>query len=243
MGPQAKDAQWRKAVSEYCGRAKSIGSVHAPISVSTYLYNMSAVSVLQYVAQVCSIPGTLERAERVAIHRTWHFATNALTTTSFLNLHLWGSPKIRSVMGEVYATQLRTAWRFKDVWQQWLDQIKTTTDFYGNLVTVARDSLTPHFWDHPPIAKILSDAWHGTPLHPIKTEVATLIKERIEANELRERIPGMPRQPPPTIQKWASLNSFDFCTQMILSSCCSAGSTRFSASYLKQNIWIKRSSW
>jgi hypothetical protein len=45
-------------------------------------------------------------------------------------------------------------------------------------------------------------AW--TPLHPIKTEVATLIKERIEANELRERIPGMPRQPPPTIQKWAS---------------------------------------
>jgi hypothetical protein len=210
MGPQAKDAQWRKPVSEYCSRAKAIGSVHAPISVSTYLYNMSAVSVLRYVAQVCSIPETLRRAERVAIHKIWHFATNALTTQSFLNLHTWGAPKIRSVMSEMYATQLRTAWRFKDVWQQWLEQIITTTDFHGNLVVVARDSLTPDFWDHPPIAIFLSDAWYGTPHEPIKTQVATLIKANIKANEHREGAQnyGMPAHQPthqrPQIQKWAS---------------------------------------
>jgi hypothetical protein len=210
MGPQAKDAQWRKPISEYCSRAKAIGSVHAPISVSTYLYNTSAVSVLQYVAQVCSIPETLRRAERVAIHKIWHFATNALTMQSFLNLHTWGAPKIRSVMSEMYATQLRTAWRFKDVWQQWLEQIITTTDFHGNLVVVARDSLTPDFWDHPPIAIFLSDAWYGTPHEPIKTQVATLIKANIKANEHREGAQnyGMPAHQPthqrPQIQKWAS---------------------------------------
>ena len=110
-------------------------------------------------------------------------------------------------MSEVYATQLRTAWRFKDVWQQWLNQIKTTTEFHGNLVIVARDSLTPDFWDHPPIAKRLLDAWYGTPHELIKTQVAISIKANLNKNELRERIPNSslshhrPIQPTPQIQK------------------------------------------
>ena len=93
MGPKAKDAQWKKPITEFCNRAQAIGSVHAPISISTYLYNISAVSVLLYVSQVCTIPKIVERAERVAIHQIWHFATNALTTASYLHLHKWAPQK------------------------------------------------------------------------------------------------------------------------------------------------------
>ena len=46
MGPEAKDAQWKKPINEFVNRAQAIGSVHAPISISTYLYNISSVSVL-----------------------------------------------------------------------------------------------------------------------------------------------------------------------------------------------------
>ena len=130
------------------------------------MYNSSAVSVLLYVAQVCVIPDILKRIERVAIHQIWHFATNALTSTAYLNLHSWGAPKLRSLLCEAYATQLRTAWRFKDVWQGWLEQIRATVLLHGNLIEVARENMSPEFWDHPPIVKILSDAWHGAIVGP-----------------------------------------------------------------------------
>jgi len=204
MGPKAKDAQWKKPITEFCNRAQAIGSVHAPISISTYLYNISCVSLLLYVSQVCTIPKIVERAERNAIHQIWHFATNALTTASYLHLHNVGAPKIRSVISEIYATQLRTAWRFKDVWQSWLEQIKNTTDCYGNLITVARDELTPDFWDHPPIAQILAEAWHGTPLELIKAEVAASVKSKI--NLVSVENPDVSREGPKnkiTVQKWA----------------------------------------
>ena len=109
-------------------------------------------------------------------------------------------------MCEVYATQLRTAWQFKDVWQAWLEQIKSTTDCYGNLITVARDKLTPDFWDHPPIAQILSEAWHGSPLEPIKAQVAALVKSKI--NSIQVANPVFSREGPNskvTVQKWANL--------------------------------------
>jgi hypothetical protein len=159
---------------------------------------------LLYVSQVCRMPEIIGRAERVAIHRIWHFATNALTTASYLHLHNVGAPRIRSGVGEIYATQLRTAWRFKEVWQGWLEQIKNATDCYGNLITVARDELTPDFWDHPPIAQILSEAWHGTPLVPIKAQVAALVKSKI--NLLSVENPAVSREGPKnkiTVQKWA----------------------------------------
>ena len=65
-------------------------------------------------------------------------------------------------------------------------------------------------WDHPPIAKILSDAWYGTPHEPIRTQVAISIKANLNQNELRERIPNsaslihQPTLPIPKVQKWAS---------------------------------------
>ena len=104
----------------------------------------------------------------------------------------------------MYATQLRTAWRFKDVWQSWLEQIKNTTDAYGNLITVARDELTPDFWDHPPIAQILSEAWHCTPLAPIKAQVAAFVKSQINLVSV-ENMDVSRRSPSNkiTFQKWA----------------------------------------
>ena len=107
-------------------------------------------------------------------------------------------------MCEVYATQLRTAWRFKDVWQAWLEQIKRTTDSYRNLITVARDKLTPDFWDHPPIAQILSEAWHGTHLEPIKAQVAATVKSKLDS--LSFEVPDLSRESQcnkVTVQKWA----------------------------------------
>ena len=90
-------------------RSQAIGSTHAPLSISTYLYNVHAVSVLLYVAQLCSIPKDLRKLEKRAIHQIWHFATNALTTNSYLNLFEYGAPKLKSVICSTMASQFRTA--------------------------------------------------------------------------------------------------------------------------------------
>ena len=120
-------------------------------------------------------------------------------------------------MSEVYATQLRTAWRFKDVWHQWLDQIKTTTDFYGNLVVVARDCPTPDFWDHLPIAKTLSDAWYGTPHEPIEAQVAITLKRMISERESQILVYHISDQPnpPPKFKSGPPGSSFSVFTLMI----------------------------
>ena len=71
--------------------------IHAPISISTNLYNTQAVSVIQYIAQFRDLPEHVVESERVALHRVLHFATNSLTWNGFLNFHCLGGPLLRSV--------------------------------------------------------------------------------------------------------------------------------------------------
>jgi endonuclease/exonuclease/phosphatase family metal-dependent hydrolase len=176
MGPQARALQWAAPLKKFCERAQLIGSVHAPLSISSLLYNSHAVSLLPYVAQVCSIPDKLKRLERLAIHKVWHFATNAMTSASYLNLHITGVPKLRSVMCSTRAAQFRAAWKFKSIWQEWLQQLKTTAESYASLSVLAQEKLTPTFWDTVPVSVVLSEAWEGGRTGSPGRRVASAIK-------------------------------------------------------------------
>ena len=82
------------------------------------------------------------------------------------------------------------------MWQAWLEQIKNTTDCYGNLMTVARDKLNQDFWDHPTIAQILSEAWHVTLFEPIEAQVAASVKSKIDLLSTENLVlsRGMPKK-------------------------------------------------
>jgi len=188
MGPQARALQWAAPMKKFCERSQSIGSVHAPLSISSLLYNSHAVSLMPYVAQVCSIPDKLKRLERLAIHKIWHFATNAMTSASYLNLHITGVPKLRSVICSTKAAQFRAAWKFKSTWQQWLQQLKTTAESYASLSVLAQDKLTPLFWDTVPVSVVLSEAWEGGKTGSPGRRVASAIKSDIMSIEAQRPI-------------------------------------------------------
>jgi len=188
MGPRAGALQWKAPMQKFRQRAQAIGSTHAPLSIASHLYNVHAVSVLLYVAQLCKLPDNLEKMERKAIHCIWHFATNALTTASFLNLFNVGGPRLRSVVCSTMAAQFRAAWKFKSIWQAWITQIRTTMMSHGNLSQVASNSLSPEFWDSPPIALVLSRAWEGGPIGSSSRGSIDSVKNEIWKSNLH----GMP---------------------------------------------------
>ena len=84
-----------------------------------------------------------------------------MTSASYLNLHITGLPKLRSVICSSKAAQFRAAWKFKSTWQQWLQQLKTTADSYASLSELAGEQLTPTFRDTVPVSVVLAEAWEG----------------------------------------------------------------------------------
>ena len=92
LGPTASEHQWSDSARKFQSRAKSIGGVHAPASISAVLYNRDAVAVLMYKAQLCALPLDIKKIETTAIQTVLHVATNALTINAFLNLPHVGVP-------------------------------------------------------------------------------------------------------------------------------------------------------
>lgn len=125
VGPKANSRQWVSPLKKFVDRATDIGTARAPLSASMYMYNVQATTVLQYVAQLCNIPDELPNLEWNSLHKILHFATNALTIRGFLHLHEYGGPHVRSAQCGMRAAMLRTAIRFKHIWQSWLNQIET----------------------------------------------------------------------------------------------------------------------
>jgi len=163
VGPASNASQWDDPCEKYKLRASGIGSTHAPISISAYLYNTQAVSVLQYVAQFRELPKHMMEAERVALHRILHFATNALTRNGFLNLHRLGGPSLRSVQCTCRAALFNSSVRFKSTWEAWMAQLQKALLDHGTLMEIHECLLSPSFWDSLPMAASLEAAFTGWP--------------------------------------------------------------------------------
>jgi len=182
-GPASNATQWTDPCEKYKLRARGIGSIHAPISISAYLYNTQAVSVLQYVAQFRELPVHMIETERVALHRILHFATNALTRNGFLNLHRFGGPLLRSVQCIGRAALFNSSMRFKSTWEAWLGQLRQAVLDHGTLVEIQQCLLSPSFWDSLPMAASLEAAFTGwpkeeglhAPIHNAKAEITELL--------------------------------------------------------------------
>jgi len=187
VGPASNATQWTDPCEKYSMRASGIGSIHAPISISAYLYNTHAVSVLQYVAQFRELPAQMFEAERVALHRILHFATNALTRNCFLNLHRLGGPSLRSVQCVGRAALFNSSMRFKSTWEAWLGQLRQAVLDHGTLMEIQQCVLSPSFWDSLPMAASLEAAFSGwpkeegfcAPIHSAKAEITEVLGTQV----------------------------------------------------------------
>jgi len=163
VGPASGASQWTAPCEKYSSRARNIGSVHAPIRISAYMYNVQAVSVLQYIAQFREPPKMLMEMERTALHRVLHFATNALTRNGYLNLFRLGGPSLRSVECTCRAALFNSSVRFKSTWEAWMIQLRKATLDNGTLCEIDGGTLSPLFWDSLPMAASLEAAFAGWP--------------------------------------------------------------------------------
>ena len=58
--PAAGSCQWNDAIKKYLSRSYEIGKTHAPISITSFLYNTYSVSVLLYIVQFVKLPRGFE---------------------------------------------------------------------------------------------------------------------------------------------------------------------------------------
>ena len=185
-------------------------SLYIYILVYTYVYiyiilDLITMYISTYV-YIYIIPDKLKRLERLAIHKIWHFATNAMTSASYLNLHITGVPKLRSVMCCTKAAQFRAAWKFRALGDSGCRN-KTTAESYASLSALAQDKLTPTFWDTVPVSVVLSEAWEGGKSGSPGRRIASAIKLDIMSIEAQRPIlnsSGLSRvQSKPAVQKLA----------------------------------------
>ena len=129
------------------------------------LCNCQAVSVLQHIGQFCKPHDSLAALERKALHKVLRFATNSLSTASYLDLASLGGPLLSSAVCTVHAAMVASSIRFKAVWEAWLPQLHQTALQHGALseIPICDATLSPSFWDSCPLVLNLCNAFEGHP--------------------------------------------------------------------------------
>jgi hypothetical protein len=97
------------------------------------------------------------------LHTILRLPQNALRHADFLNLESLGGPKLRSIVASCAAALHRTATITITKWPEWITQLEIAAQAHLPLADLARLSLTPSFWDSPPIACNLREAARGFP--------------------------------------------------------------------------------
>ena len=88
---------------------------------------------------------------------------NTLCHADFYHLHEAGGPIFRSIVVSSVAALFRTALRTVTSWPIWIVQLEEAAAKWLPLAPLIRDTLTPSFWDSPPIACNLREASCGFP--------------------------------------------------------------------------------
>ena len=94
-----------------------------------------------------------------------HFQ-NALAHSDLLNLQVAGGPKLRSISASCTSALIRTATKTITGWRGWIPQLELAADSLLPIHPAIRNTLSPPFWDSPPLALNLSEAAQGLPTHP-----------------------------------------------------------------------------
>ena len=103
LGPDSNCHQWTVPVGKWLSRAQSAADAHSAASVTASRYNIRAVPVLGYIAQLLPLPPDFEILEKKMIHRMLHLPFNSLGFHHLFRLPEAGGPRIRSVSAYSHA--------------------------------------------------------------------------------------------------------------------------------------------
>ena len=167
LGPGAGESQWNDPISKFTSRAFAISKTHSPVSINTYLFNTSCVSVLLYKAQLMQLPSNFGYTERAAMHAVFHLATNSLDHASFFALSRAGGPRIRSALVSSRAALFRTAYNTKGIWTEWNRQLHSIASECLPISAWTKGIVSLRCWDTPPFSHNLEQAFKGFPGEPL----------------------------------------------------------------------------
>jgi len=119
-----------------------------------------------YVAQLVPLPPQASQTEKVGLQRIYHIATNALSLESMLRLKEFGGPSPISLAAASRAACFRASAQSFPCWQQWAPQLRIAASKSGDLDMLARNYVSPSFWDSEAFTINLENAWLGFPEDP-----------------------------------------------------------------------------
>ena len=96
LGPTAAVMQWAAPLGKFSERVDSIASAGASVSITSYSYNVRAVPVLMYKAQLVPLPENAAMVERNALHKIMKLARSSLRDADFYNLEDSGGPRLKT---------------------------------------------------------------------------------------------------------------------------------------------------
>ena len=150
-------------------RADGIYSSGTAISISAYTYNLKALPVVLYIAQLALPPKDICKIEFSALHKVTHMATNALTLGDFLSLSVAGGPEFKSLSVSMYATLYSAARKTIVSWPEWCRQVKLAASEFLNASRLSQGLFFPDCWDSTPYACNLQEAYSKYPHFPFLT--------------------------------------------------------------------------
>ena len=145
---------------------QTIKNGQASVAINAFTYNTRVVPVASYVAQLVPLPDTF--TERFDILSVIRFA-NCLRHSDMFELHKYGGPNIRSISVACTAALTRTALKTVTEWPVWVRQMQIAYNEFTALdhlrrpgqTSLSQAKLCPDYWDSPPIALNLKDAYDG----------------------------------------------------------------------------------
>ncbi len=161
MGPAANSVQWNAPICKYKERVAAISSAQPAVSIASYTYNVRAVPVLAYVAQLCFLPCNFQQTERSAMQAVLRLATNAFSHSDFFAIQDLGGPSMRSALVTAFASMYRTAISTISCWRAWVPQ---STDAAFQSLPLSSwwcGFFWPDFWGSRPLAFNLQEAAGG----------------------------------------------------------------------------------
>jgi len=125
------------------------------------MYNIKAIPVTSFVAQLIPLPPDAPQIERNALHKITHMATNALPLADFFNLNSAGGPALRSLSATSAAALYRTSAKTLTHWPEWKRQLMEAGTEFLPFASWGNGIFSNDFWDSTPIAFNLDHAFKG----------------------------------------------------------------------------------
>ena len=154
VGPTANMNNWLEQIQKYMSRVLVIAQSGLYVAASAVLYNVFAVSVLQYAAQMLPLPMNWKVFEKAALHRLFHAPRNLFGPFPFVEIERWVGVKFASIECTHLASQTRFFLSYQVQIQDMVRQLNIAAR--GQPISVEiQQQYAPAFWSSPSIVHTL----------------------------------------------------------------------------------------